>query len=357
MRWFALYLPQFHEIEENNHWWGKGFTEWTHVNGAKPLYIGHRQPVVPLNQNYYNLLNKSVVEWQTELMKKYGLNGFVYYHYYFAGKKIMEKPAENLLKWKDIDQPFFFCWANHSWFQAHENHKKLLIEQTYGKQQDWEKHFEYLLPFFKDARYEKRDNKPLFMIFNSNFKEKGDMLDFFNKKCIENGFAGISVIETRLDNASESNLYTSPHTDLIYLREPNVSQNIWNTKSLFRRGVNRLYRSLINRKINLLPRKYKGKSLYKIMQKNYSTNPKLCHGVFFSWDNTPRHGKYGYIITPPSKELFMKYADKIQNDEYVFINAWNEWAEGMILEPTEHNKYKYLEWIKEWNESRANNTF
>ena len=112
MKKFAIFLPQFHEIEENNKWWGKGFTEWTNVRNAKPLYKGHEQPKQPLNGDYYNLLEKETVRKQTQLLNEYGLDGFVYYHYYFCGKKIMEKPAENLLKWKDIDQKFFFCWAN-----------------------------------------------------------------------------------------------------------------------------------------------------------------------------------------------------------------------------------------------------
>ena len=161
MRWFAFYLPQFHETKENNEWWGKGFTEWTHVNGAKSLYKGHRQPIAPLDKNYYDLMNKESVEWQTSLMHQYGVDGLVYYHYYFRGQKLLEKPAENLLKWTDIDQPFFFCWANHTWYQAINGVKKVLREQTYGTQEDWDDHFQYLLPFFRDDRYEKIDNKPV----------------------------------------------------------------------------------------------------------------------------------------------------------------------------------------------------
>ena len=108
MKKFAFYLPQFHEVEENDKWWGKGFTEWVNVKKAQPLYKGHVQPKVPENQNYYNLLDKSTVEWQTELMKNYNVDGLIYYHYYFTGKKLLEKPAENLLKWKEINQPFFW---------------------------------------------------------------------------------------------------------------------------------------------------------------------------------------------------------------------------------------------------------
>ena len=136
------------------------------------LYKNHLQPKLPLNDNYYNLLDKETVEWQTKLMKKYHVDGLIYYHYYFKGKLLLEKPAENLLKWKDIDQPFFFCWANHSWFRSWEGSKKLLVKQKYGNKEDWEKHFQYLLPFFIDARYEKKDGKPLFMVFENEKKAK-----------------------------------------------------------------------------------------------------------------------------------------------------------------------------------------
>ena len=195
MKKFAFFLPQFHEIEENNLWWGKGFTEWTNVKKAKPFYKGHALEK-PLNNNYYNLLEKATVEWQTELMKKYCVDGLIYYHYWFEGKMLMEKPAENLLNWKDIDQRFFFCWANHTFSRGGHRSREILIEQTYGDKEDWKKHFEYLLPFFKDERYQKENNKPLFMIFISDFAEKEKMFKYFDQKCKENGFDGICLIES-----------------------------------------------------------------------------------------------------------------------------------------------------------------
>ena len=132
MKKFAFFLPQFHEIPENDKWWGKGFTEWTNVKNARSLFKGHVQPKHPLNDNYYNLLDKSTVEWQTKLMNQYGIDGFIYYHYYFTGKLLLEKPAENLLKWKDIPQNFFFCWANHTWNRSWEGKTDILLEQKYG---------------------------------------------------------------------------------------------------------------------------------------------------------------------------------------------------------------------------------
>lgn len=357
MRWFAFYLPQFHETKENNEWWGKGFTEWTHVNGAKPLFKCHQQPIAPLYKNYYNLMNKETVQWQTSLMKQYGVDGLVYYHYYFRGQKLLEKPAENLLKWTDIEQPFFFCWANHTWYQAINGVKKVLREQTYGTQEDWEDHFQYLLPFFRDSRYEKIDNKPVFMIYVPDFPEKKPMVDYFEKRCQDAGFAGIYIIETFSDSTDPHNYQrfrdnACTQAEKLYIREPAYSTCIANRKRM--RSPMRIWRAIMRRLackgLVKWVNKYNGNQLYRIMHTHQLKEKDLCHGAFFSWDNTPRHGVRGYIITEPTKEHFMQYADSVKDDEYVFINAWNEWAEGMILEPTEHNGYKYLEWIKEWND-------
>lgn len=357
MRWFALYLPQFHETEENNQWWGQGFTEWTHVNGAKPLYPGHRQPIVPLDNNYYNLMDKETVQWQTRLMKDYKIDGFIYYHYYFKGRKLLNKPAENLLAWKDIDQPFFFCWANHTWYQAKGDRKDVLIEQVYGEQEDWAAHFDYLLPFFRDSRYEKKNNCPVFMIYAPAFPEKHAMMDYFDQRCREAGFDGIYVIETFSDASDAANYPAfcndlSKQTRLRYIREPAVSNQMLNCsrKKTLIPLVIRALRKMA--KIGILPwvEKLSGSHLYRIMLKRTPRGEGLCHGVFFSWDNTPRHGVRGYVITPPTKELFMDYARSVSEDEYVIINAWNEWAEGMILEPTTHDRYKYLEWIRQFRE-------
>lgn len=355
MRKFAFYLPQFHEIPENDLWWGKGFTEWIKVKAAKPLFYGHIQPQIPLGNNYYNLLQKETVKWQTSLLKEYKLDGFIYYHYYFKGRMLLEKPAENLLKWKDIQQPFFFCWANHSWFRSWEGSKELLLKQEYGNEEDWNNHFNYLLPFFQDERYEKRNNKPLLMIFNSDFKEKNSIYQFLNQKCVENGFDGICFIETHMNLNWKENEYTKEQDYFAFLREPGYGNN------LYIRGIKyspiRIARKLKREWLITIGKTYikifSGEAIYRRMTKYTTTNMPVIRGAFFEWDNTPRHSTRGYIITPPKKKTFFKYMDSIKDDDYVFFNAWNEWAEGMMLEPTEHNKYKYLEWIREWSEKNS----
>ena len=145
MKIIASHLPQFHEIPENNEWWGDGFTEWTNIN--KPNKVGgDLQPLL----GQYNMLDKNTLIMQTELAQKYGIYGFCYYHYWFEGKKLLEKPVELLLKEKDINQKYCFCWANHSWFRSWQGSKEMLIEQTYGTEKQWSEHFDYLKYYFVD---------------------------------------------------------------------------------------------------------------------------------------------------------------------------------------------------------------
>lgn len=362
MKKFAFYLPQFHEIPENNTWWGEGFTEWTNVKNAKPLFKGHQQPKEPLNDNYYNLLDIETVKWQTNLMKEYGIDGLIYYHYYFNGKLLLEKPAENLLKNKDIDQKFFFCWANHTWYRSWQGSKEVLIEQTYGNEEDWEKHFQYLLPFFKDERYEKKDNMPLFMVYSFKNKEIINYLEYLNKRCVDEGYKGLFAIKNcdfgKCDWPKSFNDSIKNNTSCVkrcFVREPNIAQDVYNSKPEYKliklfKKIKKIFYQCINKS---MPSVYDGKMFYNIIYKYVPINKKLIQGLFFEWDNTPRHSKRGYVVYPPSKELFMKVMNKFKDEEYVFFNAWNEWAEGMMLEPTKNNKHKYLDWLKEWNKTNV----
>lgn len=346
MRKFAIYLPQFHEIEENNIWWGKGFTEWVNVKAAKPLYKSHMQPKRPLNDNYYDLLNKETVIWQNELMKEYGIDGFIYYHYYFNGKLLLEKPAENLLCWEDINQPFFFCWANHPWIKSWKGSREIIMPLEYGTEDDWEKHFQYLLPFFKDDRYEKKNNKPIFMIYNPDFDEKIEMFSYFEKRCIEEGFAGICIIETFNGYTSSFEKFEkmmSSQTEYIFYREPSIAQSRYVEKHDIIWLMSR-----IPKKIKRQPLIIRGSDLMEQKILNEPMGKNVIHGLWFEWDNTPRHKERGYVITPYTKEQFDKYMNLIKDEELLVINAWNEWAEGMMIEPTVEDGYKYLNWLKEW---------
>ena len=163
MRIVAFYLPQFHEIPENNEWWGDGFTEWTTVRNAKPWFKKHIQPEVPLNNNYYNLLDSQVMKKQSDMALKYGVDAFCYYHYWFNGKLLLEKPLENMRNDNEIKIPYFFCWANESWARTWDGQdSKCLIKQKYDENEDEIiNHYRYLSSFFSDERYVKINNKPV----------------------------------------------------------------------------------------------------------------------------------------------------------------------------------------------------
>lgn len=355
MKIFAFYLPQFHRIKENDEWWGEGFTEWTNIKGAKPLFKGHNQPLYPLHYNYYNLLDKNTVKWQTELLKKYKIDGLIYYHYYFEGKTILEKPAENLLNDKTIDQNFFFCWANHTWKKSWDGSSKILLEQTYGKKESWERHFQYLLPFFKDKRYEKKNNSPLFMIYLPFFSEKDEMVEYFDKRCKEEGFSGIAIIDS-IQNVNDVNYkiyqtFNNRCTQYVFLREPSYGQAAFINKHRFLFLIKRIkvfFRKRMN--IGKYVLTFSGDKILSESLKHKPCFSNSLKGLFFEWDNTPRHGYRGYIIKPISKKMFDKFMKEVSCQDYLFINAWNEWCEGMTLEPTEKDGFKYLEWIKEWKE-------
>lgn len=356
MKIIAYYLPQFHEVKENDEWWGKGFTEWINVKKARPLYKNHKQPNLPLDNNYYNLLNKESVIWQTKLANEYGVDGFCYYHYWFKGKKILEKPAENLLKWKDISQNFCFCWANHDWKKTWNGTNQLLIRQEYGEEKEWEEHFQYLLPFFKDNRYIKIGNKPILMIFNAEAIPKvNKRIEYYNKRCEEYGLEGIYVIESL---NSKKNREVIKKAEGVVLREPSLG---WDNLNIFYKILHQLKRKY---KKNFLyfPSHYSFKKIANLSLKyarEFKSNKQVYLGSFTAWDSTPRHGRRGYIIENENIYDFREYLklqfeiSKEKKSDIIFINAWNEWAEGMILEPTFYDGYKYLEIIKElkkeWN--------
>lgn len=350
MRVIAWHLPQFHSIAENDEWWGKGFTEWTNVKKAKPLFKGHNQPKKPLEDNYYNLLEKEVMIWQNKISEKYGIYGFCYYHYWFNGKLLLEKPLENLIKWKDIPQKFCLSWANEPWARTWDGqNKKVLMPQTYGNEKEWENHFYYLLKFFKDERYIKIENKPLFLIYRTeNIPRCNDMIKYWNKLAQKNGLEGIHLIETL--NSFQSSSKCSDSNGVVYM-EPMVSlREIAEERSFLKKIKDKMKNKFIK------PRMYEYEKISEyITNRNYKKikNKNQYLGTFVSWDNTARKGKNGMVIKGAEPEKFKKCLieqkknlEKL-NEEILFINAWNEWAEGTYLEPDQENGYEYLEKIKD----------
>lgn len=193
----AFYFPQFHEIPENDEWWGKGFTDWKLVKEAKPLYEGHNQPRIPIDDNYYNPCDKETLKKQAELAKKYGIEGFMFYHYWFDGKLYLEKPMEVFLANPDIDISFCVTWANESWTRSWVGKPEIFLQkQSHSVDKEiWKKHFNYLLPFFTDPRAIKIDEKPVFLIYQPFLiNDSKTMLELWNELAIKNGLNGLYFI-------------------------------------------------------------------------------------------------------------------------------------------------------------------
>lgn len=350
----AFYLPQYYETEENNQWWGKGFTEWVNLKNAKALYKGHAQPVIPKNNNYYNLLDKNTVIWQTNLAKEYGIYGFAYYHYWFCGRKILEKPVENILKWKDIDQKFFFFWANHTWYKTVKGVKKELIAQEYGDVEDWIAHYKYMRDFFKDKRYIKLNNEPVIGVYEpDNIPQIDDMYKTWNEMAIEDGFAGIYIIES-INSLRRKRVKKSKYASACLLRQPNLAKQAY---ILNIRHWRMRLRMEINKRLKLPPRAPYKFSYDEICKNEVDITDNYIDSCIFycittGWDNTPRHKNYGEVFIDNCTSIFEATLDMLylkaqkNKNEFFFINAWNEWAEGMNLEPDNYKGFELLEAVK-----------
>lgn len=370
MKIIAYYLPQFHNIPENNEWWGDGFTEWVNVKAAKPLYDGHNQPRVPLNSNYYNLLDDNVKKWQVDLAKKYGIYGFCYYHYWFSGKLLLQRPMEQMLNNPKIDLPFCISWANETWTKAWVNdEKKVLIVQKYGDKQEWKKHFDYLLPFFKDERYIKIDNKPFFVIYRPEVLNcLNEMLDYWDLLAIQEGFSGMTFAYQTInfditDGSDDSRFDYNIEFQPAYARYDMSNGNLSHLKKV-RRNLAKWFEKHFG--IDIL--RYGGFAINKMTNKNridYTaaweavinrkpSSEKNIPGAFVGWDNSPRHKERGTVFTNNTPEIFENYIIKqiirardIYHKDMLFMYAWNEWAEGGYLEPDEEFGYSYLNAIRE----------
>ncbi|MCR9981988.1 glycoside hydrolase family 99-like domain-containing protein [Vibrio alginolyticus] len=353
MKLIAYHLPQFHQIQENDIWWGEGFTEWDNVKQALPLFKGHNQPRVPLDSFYYDLSTKEAIAWQFSLAKKYGIYGFCFYHYWFEGKKVLEKPSEIIISDDSIDGNFCFCWANHSWRRTWNKTNELLIEQSYGGKSEWDAHLEYLVPFFSDRRYIKHEGKPVFVIYDiSHVSDFEARFDYYDKWLKDKGFNGLYLIQSVNDRAQT--LYQC--SDSYVLREPAITHV--SNSSIFKKIERKIKR---NKKNNFFknPLHYKFNDISKesldYAEKLLQEGRNISLGLFREWDSTPRHGKHGYIISRAEDLEFSAYVKSVGNllnrypnaSEYVFYNAWNEWGEGCYLEPDSKNGYTSLTILRE----------
>ena len=362
MKNIAFYLPQFHAIPENDKWWGEGFTEWTNVKSTKPQFKGHMQPEVPYDENYYNLLDAKAQEEQAELAMKYGVDGFCYYHYWFEGKLLLEKPMENMLANPNVKLPFCVCWANETWARTWDGKEQdVLIKQNYNEDEDgWKKHFDYLLQFFMDDRYIKHDGKPMLLIYKPQLITNGkDMLKYWRKLAVEAGLPGLyigyqhhSAFDYDMDEYGFD--FGVEFEPFYTVRE--LKKEISSKGSKFKYAFTHPKWAIrkIREKLFKKPVIYDYDEIWSRITKRKPENLKSLPGAFTAWDNTPRRGNASNVFYKSTPDKFKKYfeeqvrrAKEIYNSEYIFINAWNEWAEGAHLEPDTVNGYGYLEAVKE----------
>lgn len=365
MKVIALYLPQFHTIPENDRWWGKGFTEWVNIKKAKPLFPGHNQPREPLYDNYYDLSDVEVMRWQANIARENGVYGFCFYHYWFQGKLLLEKPVENFLH-SNIDFHYCISWANEHWTNQWVSDKwDVLIEQRYGGEPEWTEHFEYLLPFFKDERYIKFQGRPVFVIYRPNLIDcRKEMLECWNKLAIKEGFPGICFVFQRAEPILLNRNIDMSMFDYCAAYQPGLAvANIISDKQHFKiaRRIKKDFFHFLeqhfkfdSRSIVLTPQ---GRELriddydevWNRILKDPDIFPNMIPSAFTDWDNTPRRGNKGSVMKGASPEKFEKYLERLiikSNQKYdtdmMFLFAWNEWAEGGYLEPDKLNGYGYL---------------
>jgi hypothetical protein len=359
----ALYLPQFYPFPENDEWWGKGFTEWTNVGKAKPMFNNHYQPKIPADLGYYDLRLPIVREEQAELAKEAGIHGFCYWHYWFGnGKRLMSEVFDEVLITGKPDFPFCLAWANHSWYAKNWNindtkgKDRLLIEQKYLGVEDYRMHFNYVLKAFKDERYIKVDGKPLFKIYDSHGLPD-DFINLWNKWAKECGFPdGIYFVGNIYYNENENDYLHKGYSAVIKSRlksyyKQNLASNIWghmreivNTRILHRFAHVPEYKEVIN---SLIDEKDDAKE---------SVIPTLVP----NFDHSPRSGRFGLIYKNSTPELFGEHVKKALNvvkekkHPIIFLRSWNEWGEGNYMEPDLQYKKGYIEALKKCLEENSN---
>ena len=351
----AFYLPQYHDFEENIKWFGRGFSEWSNCAKTMPQYIGHNQPHIPIDVGFYNLETTITYKRQIELAKKYGIYGFSFYYYWFSGKKIMEKPIENMLNDKSLDFPFFIFWANEDWTRLWNGGKSNLKEVLYKqeiKDGDAELFMQDVLPFMKDNRYIKVKNSPLLIIYDPHIYEFEKYINFISRiRTIakDNGFDDLYILTTTL-RLDKSGLDCKSFIE---------KYNLDGIFEFFPQGISN---SNINLKFEEIANKqFKGSCFdveeYVNSKKFMMTaNENIFKGCFPNWDNTARKCYQNAKIFQSSPSIYRKWFESIvdwtiknkkEDEAFVFINAWNEWAEGAHLEPDQTLGYAYLQSTKD----------
>ena len=342
VRLIAFYLPQFHPIPENDQWWGKGFTEWTNVTRARPLFEGHYQPHLPSELGFYDLRVPEVREEQARLAGEYGIHGFCYYYYWFGGRRLLERPFEEVLASGQPDFPFCLCWANETWTRRWDgSDREVLMAQAHSEEDD-ARFVQSLFPAFRDPRYIRVQGRPLLIVYRASLlPDPARTIATWARECRSAGISPPFLLAALTFDVHDPKSYGfdgavefPPH------------------QSRARRLTNAL-------RLTDLP--HEGYVFdYADAARSYIDRPEpeypLFRAVMTGWDNTPRRQRRGYVFLGATPERYGEWlAEAVRQTRerhppdrrLVFINAWNEWAEGAHLEPDHRYKRAYLEATQE----------
>lgn len=379
-RIIAFYLPQFHPIPENDEVWGRGFTEWTNMAKAKPLFKGHMQPHIPADLGFYDLRMPEVRELQAEFAKEAGIEGFCYWHYWFGnGKTLMQDIFDDVVRSGKPDFPFCVGWANHSWSTKTwtEGSKfqkdKMIVEQTYPGVEDNIAHFYSLLEAFKDERYIRVDGKPLFLIYDSmRFPNAKEFFELWNKLAIKEGLNGFHFV-----GVSDSILLSMRNMDKKTINIKSTTREIFDTvlskgfDAVNSRGC-LLAQTRATSKMSIYVKQCLSKFLkikfvkkfdYKKVSKLLFTEEDKAENVYPTiipnWDRSPRSGKNAYIWYNYNPKYFQKQVEqaieliknKQEEHRLLFLMSWNEWGEGNYMEPDLEYGHGYIKALKNALES------
>jgi lipopolysaccharide biosynthesis protein len=366
----AHYFPQFHAIPENDKWWGKGFTDWVNVKKAKPHYREHFQPRIPLDNRYYDQSQIETLAWQIDLAKRHNISGFCHYHYWFDGKQLLNTPTDLVMANRELDLPFCLAWANETWsrrWDGQDHH--ILQEQTHIPEKSrWAAHFEYLFRAWSDDRAIKVDGKPIFLIYRAHrITQIREMFDYWRELAHQRGLPGIYLVSMKQ--------YEFPVPEIIPLFDATVQfqpfEAIYSPDYVGDKG---LEQSRWLQPLRLLPepmiewlRTLRGNVLASLTFYDYETvwqqilkvereaGIPCFPGAFVDWDNTARYGKRARIFKGASPERFAHYFKQLVKvtsarpapEQLIFVNAWNEWAEGTYLEPDTKFGCQYIEAVRD----------
>jgi len=361
MKAIAFYLPQFHPIPENDRWWGPGFTEWTNVAKARPRFKGHYQPHIPADLGFYDLRLRETREDQAALAQRYGISGFCYYHYWFNGKLLLEKPAQAMLEEGTPNFPFCFCWANETWSRRWDGQEQEILVAQDLLNYDPQAHFAYLGKAFTDARYIRVDGKPVFIVYRiDQFPDIAATTAQWRKAAADLKMPGIYLCAVR------SHMHTLSDEETIAMGFDAIVGFEPHSRTMLRQSTLGYLHYLLPRTINYFVRRL-GLGRYVpefsvINRFDYrelmrtATHAPASEVTFFpsvipSWDNAARRKSGATVIQNDDAQLFEQWLrdasrrveDYPADQQLVFINAWNEWAEGCHLEPDQRNGHRFLE--------------